>query len=454
MPNPPPHDAIPRLRRDAYALRRAGLPEAAARAFSALVESGAATAADHSVLLYLALGLDGMTPEALRRAHEDWARRHAEPLTATAASRPPPRARRDGRLKVGFFSGGFSLHPAATFLLTLLQGDRGGRIAAHLFDDTPRHDVITDTLRRRAASWTRVRGRPDAEVAALVRAAELDVLVDLDGHTNPGRVCLFALRPAPLQVAWAGYPGTTGCAEMDAVLCDHLHVPGDQDGAFTEQVVRLGHGVAWLPPVWAPPVEPPPVLTGGAPTFGSFANPVKLTDTTVAVWAEVLRAVPGSRLVLKYPGYGEAATAQAVTARFARHGIAADRLVLEDTAHHRAVLARYGGIDVALDPLGYSGGVTTLEALWMGVPVVARPGRSYAQRHAFAHCRASGLTEGVATTTRGYVERAVALATDPPRLARLRAEARGRLQASTVLDAAGFARDWIAAVERLLTARE
>lgn len=332
------------------------------------------------------------------------------------------------------------------------MGDRERRIEAHLFDDGASPDFMTDHLRRRAASWTPVGGRSDAEVAAAMRAAALDVAVDLDGHTNLGRPRLFALRPAPLQVGWAGYPGPSGCPGMDAIIADHLHVPGDQDAAFSEQVVRLGCVAAWLQPAWAPAVVEPPLLRTGAPTFGSFANPVKLTAETIAVWAAVLRRVPDSRLLLKYPGYGRADTAAGVFHRFARHGIAADRLILEDTDAHPAVLARYGAVDVALDPLGYSGGVTTLEALWMGVPVVTRPGRVYAQRHAYAYCQATGMTEGVTTSAARYVERAAALVADPERLRWLRREARGRFQASPVADAGTFARDWIAAVERLLGA--
>jgi predicted O-linked N-acetylglucosamine transferase (SPINDLY family) len=251
---------------------------------------------------------------------------------------------------------------------------------------------------------------------------------------------VFARKPAPIQVTWAGYVGTTGLRSMDYILADGHEIPRGAEAHYCEKILRMADGyVSYDPPDYAPLVAPLPALRRGHVTFGSFNNRAKIDPQTIAIWAQVLGRVPHSRLVLKYKGMSDRSLVTALVAEFARHGVVPGRLEFLGWSAHPALLLEYNRIDLALDPLPYNGGLTTCEALWMGVPVLTCPGETFASRHSLSHLSNVGLADTIARTLEEYVELAVTLACDLPRLASLRAGLRERMAASPLCDGKRFA---------------
>jgi predicted O-linked N-acetylglucosamine transferase (SPINDLY family) len=246
---------------------------------------------------------------------------------------------------------------------------------------------------------------------------------------------VFARKPAPIQVSWIGYPGTTGLAAVDCLVADRQQVPERDEALYRERILCLEGGyVAYTPPAEAGPVGPLPARSNGWPTFGCFSNAMKLNEPLLGRWCEILRRLPEARLILKYGRLDEPLVEGRLREQFVRHGIDRQRVEIlghTDRAQH---LAAYGRVDLALDTFPYSGGVTTCEALWMGVPVIAWPGATFAGRHSLSHLTAAGLPELVARDADHYVDLAVEWATNLERLEALRAGLRQRVTASPLCD--------------------
>ena len=282
----------------------------------------------------------------------------------------------------------------------------------------------------------------DQQIAQQIRDDRINVLFDLTGHTAFNRLLVFARRPAPIQITWIGYEGTTGLEAIDYILGDRYTIPEGAERFYREKVLRMPGGyVCYDPPAEAPEIGPMPAMRNGSIRFGSFNNLAKITPATVEAWSEVLRRVPGSRLMLKYRGLGDAWVCRRYLEMFAACGIASDRLELSPPGEYADYLAAYGQIDIALDPFPFGGGITTCDALWMGVPVISLPGETFASRHSMSHLANAGLTETIARDREDYLDLAASLAGDWPRLARLRAELRGRMAASPLCDKKRFARE-------------
>jgi predicted O-linked N-acetylglucosamine transferase (SPINDLY family) len=291
----------------------------------------------------------------------------------------------------------------------------------------------------------------DAALDALVRRERVDALLELNGHTGDNRLPALARKPAPLLVTAIGYPDTTGVPAIDLRLVDSTTDPPGAEAACTERLLRLDPCfLCYTPPDEAPAPAPPPETA--APTFGSFNNASKLVPRTVALWAKVLRAAPGSRLLLKSIGLEDASIRAAVTRRFAAEGIDASRLELRDARLDRAEhLALYGQVHVALDPTPYNGTTTTCEALWMGVPVVTLPGVRHASRVSASLLGAAGFPQWIAADEATFVRLATGLAADRPALAALRTSMRDTLRASPLLDAPAYARRLFGRLAELAT---
>jgi predicted O-linked N-acetylglucosamine transferase (SPINDLY family) len=301
-------------------------------------------------------------------------------------------------------------------------------------------DEQTHRLTRAASLWRNVADQGEDALAEQIRADAIDVLIDLSGHTGNNRLLTFARRPAPVQATWVGYVGTTGLAAMDYLIADRYHIPADAEKHYAEKVLRLPDGyLSYEPPPYAPPVGPLPALAAGHVTFGAFHNTAKITPQVIATWSDLLRQLPAARLVLKSHWLDDAGLRHRLTEQLAAHGIAAGRLELLGNTGHREQLKQYNRVDLALDTFPYSGGLTTCEACWMGVPVVTCPGETFASRHSLSHLSNLGLTETITTDLAGYVSTAVGLARDLPRLAELRASLRERMVSSPLCDATRFA---------------
>jgi predicted O-linked N-acetylglucosamine transferase (SPINDLY family) len=396
----------------------------------------------HSNLL-LCLNYDADTDAAtIHAAHLDWSTRHAAHVVdATlrhANTRDPAR-----RLRIGYVSPDFYRHPVAAFVEPLLTSHDRQTLEVICYSNVTRADDVTERLRNLADGWREIRGLSDQRIAELVRQDGIDILVDLAGHTAGHRLLVFARKPAPIQVTYLGYPGTSGLSVMDYRLTDEWIDPlGSTDALYTEALVRLAGGsLCFRPPQSAPTVGPLPALRPGQVTFASFNNAAKLSPVAVALWSRVLEAVPDARLLLKSRSFDDRETVERLTAQFGRHGVAPERMEflswLPASADHLAV---YDRAHIALDTLPYSGCTTTCEALWMGVPVITLQSPEPRSRLSLGVLRQAGLSELIAESPEAYIELARALATDTVRLGTLRTHLREKLRRSPLLDAGAVTR--------------
>jgi predicted O-linked N-acetylglucosamine transferase (SPINDLY family) len=354
-------------------------------------------------------------------------------------------------LRVGYVCGDFREHPTAFFIESLIAAQAGSAVEPFCYANQTREDALSARLRRHAAGWRRIETMNAERAAAAIRADGIDVLIDLSGHTKDNRLDVFALRAAPLQIAWYAYPGTTGLATMDRILADDRVLPATDERFFTERPLRLPDCyLCFTPPTEPIAPGPPPHGMEGAITFGSFNNPAKISPDVIALWAEILQAVPHSRLALAFRFLADPATADRFRTAFAAHGIAPDRLTLDAFPSRTATLAAYRTIDVALDPFPYNGTTTSCEALWMGVPLVALRGTRFAGRVSETLLATIGHEEWLADDAAHYVAIATRLATDSDRLATLRTELRPRLLASPLCDAPRFANSFEQAIRSAL----
>jgi len=346
------------------------------------------------------------------------------------------------RLKIGFVSGDFRIHPVGFFLEGLLANLDRNLIEPLAYATTLKEDAQTSRIRPFFSKWTALYGQHDRDAAGLIHADAPHILIDLAGHSAHNRLPVFAYRPAPLQIAWLGYCATTGLPEMDYVLGDPCVTPPGENSHFTESVLRLPETyLCFAPPADDTAVGPLPALTNGFVTFGCFNNLAKLGEDVLALWTAVLAAVPGSKLFLRSMQFQDAEVAAALLNRFAAQGITADRLLLEGySATRAAVFNAYNRVDIALDPFPYPGVTTSVEALWMGVPVLTMRGQSLLSRNGETIAQNAGLADWIASDATDYIGKARQFAGDLPGLASLRAGLRLQLLRSPLLDAARFAR--------------
>ncbi|MFO1360875.1 MAG: tetratricopeptide repeat protein [Burkholderiales bacterium] len=381
-----------------------------------------------------------VAPEAVLEAHRDWAAAVAAPLYPSTPrfthSRAPGR-----RLRVGYVSPDLRRHPVGAMFAPVLERHDPARVEAFCYYNYPRGDAMTARMRTAAHHWRDVAGLDDAAVADAIRADAIDILVDLVGHTKYTRMLVFARRPAPVQVSWLGYFNTTGLATMDYFVTDPVSSPPGQDRFFVETLVRLpATRFCFEPPDYMPEVGPLPARQNGHVTFGCLNNLVKLNDRVLALWARILAAVPGARLLLQASALSDPLLQRDFRAWAAALGIPSDRLELRRFVPVEEAARTYHDVDIALDPFPFCGGMTTLDALWMGVPVVTLPQAMIAGRQSASMLANLGLEDLIAADEAAYVAAAVALARDLDRLAALRAGLRERFRASPLADYARFAR--------------
>ena len=375
----------------------------------------------------------------LFEAHREYDGRHAAPLRsgwqAHRNDRDPER-----RLRLGMISPHFASHPVGHFLIRLLDNLDRSRFEVIGYSDTKREDAMSVRLRRAMAGWRDGSGISDEKLAGCVREDGIDILFDLAGHTAGNRLLAFARKPAPIQITWLDYVGTTGLSAMDYIIGDLREIPPGAERWYAEKVLRMPDDyICYDPPADAPPVGPLPALANGCVTFASFNIPPKTTPEIVRVWCRILAGVPGARLIIMNRGFDNPATRSRYEGILAAEGIGGGRVEFRGWSPANEVLACYNEVDIALDTFPYNGGLTTCEAMWMGVPVVTCPGETFASRHGLAHLSAAGMPDTVARDLDHYADLAVNLAADLRRLADLRAEMRALVARSPLCDGAAFA---------------
>ena len=357
------------------------------------------------------------------------------------------------RIKLGLLSADFHhQHPVNIFMQPVLARLDKAKLEVTIYHVGMAHDDQTQLARSRADHWVVASGWTPAQLARRIREDGIDVMMELSGHTSHNRLMVLAQRVAPVQVSFLGYPGSTGVPNIDWLLADSVVVPPAHDPLCTERVHRLPNTVF----CYAPEVDYPYPSYDAAKawrplTFGSFNNVPKLTPHTIALWAKVLARVPGSRLLLKAPSFRDESAIRIFRERFEQQGVDASRIEFRGPVGLTDMMAEYADVDIALDPVPYNGGTTTLQALWMGVPVVVKEGQNFVSRMGASFMRAAGFPEWVATSDEDYVAIAARMAADRQALLQLKAGLRTRLQAASAWDIDRYTRDMESALRAMWT---
>lgn len=372
--------------------------------------------------------------------------REAGRRIAQAAPRPPAAYANDRtpgrRLRVGYLSGDFFNHPAAHYVEPVLRcHDREG-FDVHAYSLIAWSDPITQAFRGMVPNWHDVGLLDDEALFRKIQADGIDILVDLSGHTARNRVLVMARKPAPVTVNWIGYLNSMGMKAFDYALLDpHLLSPAAEKG-FVETPWTLPHtAYCYTPLIGERPVAPFPSHAAGRITFGCFNNPAKLSRASMAAWAEILKAVPDSRLLFKYKTYAAAMVQRRVLDAMTAHGIAAERIVFEGFSPLGSFLDTFGSIDIALDSFPYTGVTTTMHTLFMGVPVVTLEGDTPMQRFGRTALTGIGRPDWIARTPEEYVAIAVRTADEIKANPGLRQEIQDRMRASPLMRHEAFVRD-------------
>jgi protein O-GlcNAc transferase len=361
-----------------------------------------------------------------------FAERFEQPLKAYwrphANNRDPNRL-----LRVGYISPDFRTHSVAPFILPILSSHDKSQFEIWCYHNHPSRDGITEKIEGFADRFVPCVELSDEHLAERIRADEIDILVDLTGHTGGNRLLVFARKPAPIQVTWIGLPATTGLSSMDYRITDsYMDPPGMTERFHSETLVRLPMVAPFDPSPMAksPPVNELPALASGELTLASLNNLLKVNARTIRVWARILAALPQARLILANVNCDR--TRLRLLSAFEREGIAPDRLMPYSKLPFMEYLALHHRIDLALDPFPYNGGTTSLHSLWMGVPMITLEGKSTPSRAGYMLMQTVGLPEFIATSEEEYVQRAVRWAGNLPRLNQVRQELRGRLSANLI----------------------
>ncbi len=390
-------------------------------------------------------------PSTLRDEHRQWGELLGRPASAPtfhnvhkSESRP---------LRVGYVSPDFRHHAVASFLEPILANHDRGRVTVFCYSDVASPDATTARLRAYADFWRETRFLTDHEVAGLIRRDQIDILVDLAGHTAHNRLAVFAQRPAPVEITYLGYPSTTGLRTIDAMITDDVIDPIDRPTWSTEEPLRVpGTFCCFAPPAEAGEISPLPLLKNGFPTFGSFHKVPKLNPKVIDLWSKLLLAIPNSRLVL-VRDLLKGRIGREILASFQAREVDPARIELRDDWNTRNHWSHYSAIDLALDTFPWSGHTTACESLWMGVPVVTLMGDRRSSRLTASVLKAMNLTDLIAETPEQYIEIASRWVADPARLAQWRIEQRGLMRTSRLCDGQTFTKELESAFESLWSLR-
>jgi predicted O-linked N-acetylglucosamine transferase (SPINDLY family) len=343
-----------------------------------------------------ALCFGRVVAKSVRRKHSDWL---LDPYQSV--------------LRVGFVSGDLRNHPVGYFIEGLCNNLNPQRIELVAFQTKAGEDDLALRLKPYFSEWHSIVGLSDEAASQVIHQAKINVLIDLSGHTACNRLGVFAYKPAPIQVTWLGYWASTGVSEIDYLLADPFSAPYGVESHYIEKLWRLPETrFCFTPPATHIPVSDPPYARNGFITFSCFNNLSKITDHVISVWSEILLKVPGAKLYLKAKQLGEYSVDEAVRLRFYKNGIESSRLILEGPSSRQDYLGAYNLVDIVLDPFPYPGGTTTLEALWMGVPVLTRKGNSILSRKGESIANNIGKNHWIAENDEEYVKKAVCWASD------------------------------------------
>ena len=398
----------------------------------------------HSNLLFQLCFGDLCTPAEYQAEVERYAKKLREKIQPYTDWQLRPQGQPGRKLRVGLVSGDLGAHPVGYFLESVLKHIDSGKIEFVAFSNKTRNDEVNTRLRSYFTAWKSIENIENAAAADLIRGQGVDLLIDLAGHTANNRLSVFAYKPAPVQVSWLGYFATTGVPGMDYLLADHVSVPDDQQEYFSEKIWYLPETrLCFTPPAIKAQdlvlMHALPALSKGYITFGCFQSSSKINEQTLGLWARVLHGLPTARLRLQCRQLDSDAARKQMELRFQNLGIGAERLQLLGPSSRDAYLTAHQEVDMILDTFPYAGGTTTCEALWMGVPTLSLQGSTMASMQGLSLLSYAGLKDWVAKDEQAYVEMAINHASQPEKLAQLRAGLREQMMGTPVFDAPRFA---------------
>lgn len=388
--------------------------------------------------LFLHLMPADFSPEAQARRQADWDERFGHPQTALLPAQRPAADQADKRLRVGYVSADFCQRSPLLMHQMLFAHHDSAQVEMFCYANVPAPDGTTRAMQAQIPGWRDIAVLSDDQAARLIRQDRIDVLVDLNGHSEGNRLGIFARKPAPIQLSGLGFGFPTGVSAFSASITDALLAPAGTEEIYGGRLYRLSHLLHWPGPGIVEPVSPPPHESAGYIAFASGNGLYKLTDEVLSAWARILAACEGSRLLLKSPELTDTGIRQAMLTRLASQGIAAERVEMLGKSSQQEHIAWYSRADIVLDSFPYQGGFSACEPLWMGVPVITRQGGT---RAAVSVLGSIGRGEWIASDTDDYVAKAIALAHDPGALRQARESLRAQVESSAIMDGAQLARE-------------
>ncbi len=392
----------------------------------------------HSNLIFTLDLMPGESTDSLQKERRLWNALHAAhlPQYTLHSNIPDP----ERRLRIAYISADFKSHSAAYAFTAMLADFDYDQFDVIAYSNSKNEDQLTELFQKSVTLWRNIVGLPDDEVADLVRQDGVDILVDLSGHTAGNRLLVFARKPAPIQITAFGYAAGTGMDTMDVLFADEVFVPADEMLLYAERVRYLPCAVSMFISAEIPAQNALPALSSEGITFGSFNRLVKISDQAYLAWVAILRALPESRLILKTHALDDADTRVRVSEHFIRAGINPSRLTLLGKTSREVHLAAFNQVDIALDTFPHGGGMTTLEGLAMGVPVVTLNWPTLTGRISASIMTTLGMTDWIAGSEDEYVTLAIQKAADIKSLSELRGKLRGRFMSSVIGDQAAYVR--------------
>ncbi len=423
-------------------LHKLGLTEEAIERFQSALALGKGFL-PRTAIATLIPGSPSATNRTVLEARRSWAETHLPPVDPHKRFRREPVQGR--RLRVGYLSSFFQSHNWMKPVWGLLNHHNRDHFEVFLFSDGPETACLNCYRKHPMDRFYDITGLSNQAAAVCIEMSELDILVDLNGYSRFDRLAVLALKPAPVIVGWFNLYATSGMTCYDYLIGDNEVIPAEEEAFYTEKILRVpGCYLTYEVLYPVPDVIDPPVLSTGKMTFGSLASQYKITASVVEAWSRILVSAQDTRLFLKNSMLDSVANREFLAQRFESHGVSRHRIAMEGSANHFDYLAAYGSIDLALDTFPYSGGTTTSEAVWQGVPVITFHGDRWATRQSASINRAAGLSEFVGRDLDDYISIAIGLAKHPDtpsRLTELRRTMRDRLARSPLCDTVNFARN-------------
>jgi predicted O-linked N-acetylglucosamine transferase (SPINDLY family) len=428
---------------------RSGDADTALALYKALADEEGPGSKMHSSAAMSSLYSDKLSPQEVADLHREMFAHLGQNTRAVSSFKSDKSP--DRPLRVGLVSADFHhQHPVNIFMQPVLARLDRRAVEVTMYFTGVSHDEQTQLAKRRVARWVEATSWNDSQLSRRIEEDGIDILLDLSGHTSMQRMSLFGHRAAPVQATFLGYPGSTGVPNIDWLIADKVVAPEGSEGLFSERLMRLPHSVFCFAPETDYPYPDYGQAHAQRPlTFGSFNNVPKLTPHTVKLWAAVLHEVPDSRLLLKAPSFKDEGAIEAFAQRFQTEGIARERLEFRGPVGLTDMMAEYADVDIALDTVPYNGGTTSLQALWMGVPVVVKAGGNFVSRMGASFMSAAGLNDWVAKTDADYVRIASSMARDRQALLALKRGLRQRLQAAPAWDIDQYTRDFENALRQM-----